>query len=62
VFTCLTIAVLISAWKIFHHVQDKQRAIREQIRLQAIAAKQHVEGDSNGMDSINGNFVSKNRK
>lgn len=52
-----------SAWQVFHHVQDKNRKIREQIRLAALAAKSPESIDSNGgLDSINGAAISKNRK
>jgi len=62
VFTVLGLVVIISAWQIFHHVQDKNRKIREQIRLAAMAAKSPESIDSNGgLDAINGAAISKNR-
>jgi ABC-type multidrug transport system ATPase subunit len=62
IFTVLALVVLVSAWQVFHHVQNKNRNIREQIRLAALAAKSPESIDSNGgLDSINGAAISKNR-
>jgi hypothetical protein len=59
----LALVVLVSAWQVFHHVQNKNRNIREQIRLAALAAKSPESIDSNGgLDSINGAAISKNRE